>query len=104
MMIFLFLLARMYDSTVSVGLGLQGLFVKSLTRSGQRFRSERQEVKERGERSSGQLEFCQAMLICRYIKKWEDLFRNIDFHTAGMKNDIGHNLQCVSIQLWTVTI
>lgn len=30
--------------------------------------------------------------------------RNIDFHTAGMKNDIGHHLQCVSAQLWSVTI
>lgn len=46
----------------------------------------------------------QVMLICRYIKMWVDLFRNIDFHTAGMKNDIGHHLQCVSTQLWTVTI
>lgn len=43
------------------------------------------------------------ILICRYIKKWEDLFRNIDFHTAGMKKDIGHRLQCVSTQLSTVT-
>lgn len=39
------------------------------------------------------------MLICRYIKKWEDLFRNIDFHSAGMKTDIGHNLRRVSTQL-----
>ncbi len=73
-------------------------------RSGGGIRSERQKEKERGERGSGELEFSQVMLICRYIKKWEDLFRNIDFHTAGMKNDIGHPLQCVSTQLWTVTI
>lgn len=50
------------------------------------------------------MELGQVMLIYRYIKKWEVLFRNIDFHTAGMKNDIGHRLQCVSSQLWTVTI
>lgn len=53
---------------------------------------------------SGELEFSQVMLICRYIKKWEDLFRNIDFHRAGMKTNIGHHLQCVSTQLQTVTI
>lgn len=78
---------------------------KSLSRSGggNNF-SERQEERGRGERGSGELEFSQVMLICRYIKKWEDLFRNIDFHTAGMKNDIGHRLQCVATQLWTVTI
>lgn len=48
-------------------------------------RSERQKEKARGERGSGELELSQVMLICRYIKEWVNLFRNIDFHTAGMK-------------------
>lgn len=39
--------------------------------------------KRRGGRGSGELEFSQVMLICRYIKKWEDPFSNIDFHIAG---------------------
>lgn len=48
-------------------------------------KSEGQKEKERGGRSGGELVRSQGMLICRYIKKWEDLFRNIDFHTEGMK-------------------
>lgn len=59
-------------------------------------RSERQKEKARGERGRGELEFSQVMLICRYIKEWENLFRNIDFHTAGMKTQYWHRLQCVS--------
>lgn len=35
------------------------------------------------------MEWSQKMLICRHIKR-ESLFQNIDFHTAGMKNNIGH--------------
>lgn len=62
-------------------------------------RKRKKKVTETGEN----WEFGQVILICRYIKKWEDLFRNIDFHTAGMKKDIGHRLQCVSTQLSTVT-
>lgn len=43
------------------------------------------------------------MLICCHIKR-ESLFQNIDFHTAGMKNNIGHCLRCASTgRLWTVT-
>lgn len=75
---------------------MKGWFQESFARSGGRIRSERLKEKVRGERCSGELETSQVMLICRYIKKWEDLFRNIDFHTAGMKNDIGHRLQSVS--------
>lgn len=70
----------------------------------EKFWQETEEESEVAERGSGELEFSQVVLICRYIKKWEDLFRNIDFHSAGMKNHIGHRLQCVSTQLWTVTI
>lgn len=54
-------------------------------------------------RGSGELERSQKMLICRRIKR-ESLFQNIDFHTAGMKNNIGHRLRRVSTgRLWTVT-
>lgn len=42
-----------------------------------------------------------AHLLC--IKKWEDLLWNIDFKTEGMKNNIGHNLQCVWTKLCRVT-
>lgn len=44
----------------------------------------KEKEREKCERGRRELEFSQVMLICRYIKKWEDLFRNIDFHIAGM--------------------
>lgn len=74
----------------SVELGLRGIvcemFVKMWTKI------QKREAESKGERLKKvvELELSQTVLICRYIKKWEGLFRNIDFHTAGMKNDIGH--------------
>lgn len=73
---------------------------KSLVRScSAGMRSERQKETARGERCSRELELSQAMLICRYIKKLEHFFRNIDYHTTGMKNNIGHRLRGVSTQI-----
>lgn len=85
-------------------MGLEEWFVKSLEEASEVSGRVSKREREIGERGGGELEFSQVMLICRYIKKWEDLFRNIDFHIVGMKNDIGHHLQSVSTKLWTVII
>lgn len=88
----------------SVGLGLRGIFCEMFVKMWTKI--QKREAESKGERLKKvvELELSQTVLICRYIKKWEGLFRNIDFHTAGMKNDIGHHLECFSIQLRAVTV